>query len=521
MSVIYAFSKKVKEGTVIHEKIADQEDFIKIGQIIDELKGLSKSQQSKLEELQLGTNVKEWANSIVNNYPKNINEKEMGYLISDFTDTMKTRMREESKYAIGLLMPNNLILCHSAFGEETITPEWKTIPRMLDRDNILRYVCFINDNGNIMVRYWEREATSSFIEWLGLPQKAAFLFGGKYRIRCEIEGVITELQIAEDEIEKWLEVHSEFRKGTIKFATPVQLLNIAEVMVGRRRYDKTEDFIQDYEADKRGIPFYQREYEKLDKNALPLLIEYYDEKTQVIRIAEDQITIMVSKSTPGFDILFANNNIKFRESYLKDIVKRFVNGEQLKIYHAGVKFNLPAFTLENMEIYNQIHIDSLTRQIIDYYKSVTLLDKNLITIFRYTIIRKLAELNNTLPISYFFSKLSDELIELANLYGKWSKLEDKIIEYKSSDFFKGNDEEIANNLAKDFQKKLKDSKCKIYFIGVEDDGTINPILSNRLQSDRIDKIKNILQELLSFYTFYVCTLIQGKVGILLIAITKK
>lgn len=521
MSSIYAFSKRIKEGNVVHHRIADSEDIAKIGQVIDKLTELPKTQQLKLDELQLRTNVKEWANSLVMGYPDDINEKEMGYLLSDFTDTMKTRMREESKYAIGLLMPDNLILCHSSFGEETITPEWKTIPRMLDTDNVSRYVRFINDKGIIVVRYWEREATSSFMEWLGLPQKAAFLFGGKYRIRCEIEGITTELQLTEPEMERWLETHSELKNGTIEFSTPVQLLRITEIMVGRRRYDKPEDFIQDYEAEKQGIPYYQREYEKLNKDILPLLVKYYDEKTQVVRRDEDQVTIVVAKSTPIFDILFADSRIEFRESYLNDLVKRFVNGEAIKIYHAGVKFNMPPFIIGSMEIYNQIQIDSLTQQIIDYYQSVSLLDKNLIMLLRYTIIRKLAEINNKAPIFYFFQRLSEEIMKLATLHGKWAKLEDKVIEYKSSDVFTGNNEEIIEKLAEDFERKLKDSYCKIYFIGVEDDGSVNPLPSNRLKSDRIEHIRNGLQEMLNFASFYACPVIQEQAGILLIAAIKK
>jgi len=202
MTKIYAFTKRIKEGKIVHREIVDNEDIAKIGQVIEKLEKLPKSSSLSMDELRLRTNAKEWVNSLLRGYPDNTDEKEMGYLLSDFTDSMQTRMREESKYAIGLLMPNQLLLSHSAFGEETITPEWKIIPRMLDTDNVLRYVCFINEDGLTTVTYWEREASASFIEWLGLPRKAAFLFGGKYRIRCEIEDVTTEFQLTEEEMER-------------------------------------------------------------------------------------------------------------------------------------------------------------------------------------------------------------------------------------------------------------------------------------------------------------------------------
>jgi hypothetical protein len=223
MNVIYAFSKRIKDGKVTHQQISDPVDISKIGQVIDKLEKLPRASKMRLDELQLRANAKEWANFLIRGYPDNANEKEMGYLLNDFTESMKTRMREESKYGIGLLMPNRLILCHSSFGEETVTPEWKTVHRMLDTDNVLRYVCFVNEDNIVVVRYWEREATSSFIEWLGLPNKAAFLFGGKYRIRCQIENITTEFQLTDQEMENWLKSHAELKDGTIEFSSPIHL----------------------------------------------------------------------------------------------------------------------------------------------------------------------------------------------------------------------------------------------------------------------------------------------------------
>lgn len=517
MTSIYAFSKRIKGGNVLHHKIVDSEDIAKIGQVINRLEKLPKASKLRLDELQIRANAREWANSLVKGYPGNITKREMGYLLSDFTDAMKTRMREESKYAIGLLMPKKLILSHSSFGEETITPQWKTIPRMLDTDNVLRYVCFINEKGLITVRYWEREATSSFIEWLGLPHKEAFLFGGKYRIRCEIENIITEFQLTEQEMESWLESHSEIKDATIKFSSPIHSLNITEIMAGRKRYENPEDFMQDYEAEKQGVVYYNKEYERVNGEVLPLLFKYYDEKTQLVRIAGDEKTIEVTKYTPSFDILFANGLIEFRESYLKDIVKRFINGEPIKIVHAGSKFRTPPFNLECMEIYNEIELDSLIKQIIDYYNEINLVDETLITLFRFIIFKRLADINE-LPISYLFERLSQEIVKELSLKGKWTTLEGKVFEYKSRDIFTGSNKDIIRKLSDDFGTKLQESSCKVYFIGVEDDGTINTLSTSRLKSDRINSIENGLKNVLGIANIYIYPIVREEGGILLILI---
>ncbi len=518
---IYAFTKRVKEGTISHRKIVDTEDIVKIGEVIQRLEELPKASKSRMDELILRTNVKEWVSSLLGGPIDKTSEKEMGYLVSDFTDAMQTRMREESKYAVGLLMPSKLILSHSSFGEETITPEWKTIPRMLDRDNVLRYVCFINENGVINVRCWERDASSSFIEWLGLHRKAAFLFGGKYRIRCEIEDVTTELQLTEQEMEKWLQIHSELREGTIKFSSPVQFLSITEIMVGRKRYENPEDFIQDYEADKLGIPRYEKEYQKINTKFLPMLVKYHDERTQVVRIEGGEEIVEVTKTEPSFDILFVNECIAFRASYLKDIVKRFVNGEPIKIVHAGVKFKTYPFVIGCMEIYNDIQVDSLTQMVVSKYNSTSLQDIDLNMVLRYAMFKRLAEINSESPITHFFERVSQEIIKLVSIKGKWTGLEDTILEYKSGDIFTGSNAEIVEKLSKDLKKKLKESPCKVYFIGVEDDGTVYPIPSSRLKSDRVSTIRDSLKGELSIDNIYAYPVIQEESGILLIMALRK
>ncbi len=521
MSSIYAFSKKVKDIKVVHKEIADSADIAKIEEVIGRLEGLSKASKSGLDELDLRINPKNWATSLLRGYPDNLKREDGEYLLIDFTDAMKTRMREEYKYAIALLMENKLFLCHSLFGEETITPEWKIIPRMLDTDNVLRYVCFMDENGITTVKYWEREATSSFIEWLGLPYKKAFLFGGKYRVYCEIEGITTEFQLDEDDMKKWMEDHPELREGRIRFSSPIEFLNISEIRVGRKRYENTQDFIQDYKAENYGIPRYQKEYERINRGVLPLLMKYYDEKTQVVRREGEQEITEVQKSTPSFDILFVNEHTELRASYLGDIVQRCINGEQINAFHAGLKFRESPFIFGSMRIYNEIQLDSLTRRIVNYYNDISLQDRTLDATLKYAIFKRLAEINGKLPVTHFFEPLSQEIIKSAILKGKWTKTEDKVLEYKSGDFIAGGNEEVIRKLSEDLRKKFKESSLKIYCIGVEDDGVVHPIPSSRLKSDRIESIRNELQDVLSVDNVYACPVIQGEEGILLIMALRK
>lgn len=520
MNSIYTCCKSVKGDIVAHQVIADADDVTKIEQVLQKLEQLPRVSKLTLDQVGLRTNPKKWANSLITGYPDNINKEQMENLLVDFTDAMRTRMREESKYAIGLLMLNKLILCHSLFGEETITPEWKTIPRMLDIDNVFRYVCFTVEDGMSTLKFWEREATTSFQEWLGLSRKQAFLFGGKYRIYCEIENVTTGLELTEGEMKEWLKRHPEISEGKINLSAPVQLLSINEIRVGGKIYENPQDFIQDYEAEAYGFLLYQKEYERINKTLLPLLMTYYDEKTQVVRREAEEENVEVTKSTPVFDVLFVSESIKLRASYLADIAKRVINNEPMKIFHAGLRFKTPPFSLKGMEIYNELRLDSLTQRMANYYHMTTLQDRNLEIILKYGILKMLATINSELPIAHFFEPLSQEIIKVLLLDGKWTKLEDQVLEYTSRDFLAGRDAEVIEKLSEDLSKKLKESGCKIYIIGVENDGAVNPLPASRLKSDRIETIRSGLQNQLGTQNIYTLPVVQKEQGILLIAVLR-
>ena len=495
MDRIYVFSKGIKAQRVLHQEINDVNDVVKIEQVIMRLRSMTRVTQSNINEIALRTNPHKWAVSLINRFPQGDKEN-MANLLSDFTDSMKTRMREEHKYALGLLMQSGLMLCHSTFGEETITPEWKIIPRMLDTDNVLRYVLFYKEQDAICVEYWEREATNTFIDWLGLPHKAAFQFGGKYRVISDIEGLTTEFQLTELEMDDWISTHPEFKQGSIRLNHPVEFLNIAEIRSGRKSYDDIQDFIQDYNAEKYGIAHYQKEFERINIEALPLLVQYYDERTRLVRKEGDEEITECAKNTPGFDILFVNENISLRNSYRKDIVTRFLNEETIKVYHAGVKFRTDPLGLGSIHLYNRINIDVVTQKILDYFKQTNIRDKNLLLIIQYVIFNRLIHNNRESPLSYLFQSISEAILEYLVTDKKWIKLEDNILEYKSVEIMAGKNDAVIDKLCEDLEKKFKKSPCKVYLIGIEDDGTLNLIPNSKCSSDRVEYIrKRVVQKL--------------------------
>jgi len=276
--------------------------------------------------------------------------------------------------------------------------------------------------------------------------------------------------------------------------------------------------MQAYEAQKMDIPFYQDIYKKLTTNSV-FWIRYYDGKYNVIRTEAGQENVEISKPVPG-DMIFANGNtIHFDHKYLTDLTNRICNEEPLRIVHLGLEYKSPPFRFKNLEIYNSIRVENLTQLIGDYFTQTNLQDRILNLIIQFTILELLATNNSGSPICYLFSKLAEEMIKLVSLNGNLTKTED-VIEFKTSEYFSGKDEQIIDKLMTDLEKKFKHGTFKIYLIGVEDSGILNPILSNRLKSDRINSIERSLQYKLGLKNLHMFPVICDTHGILILTALK-
>ena len=493
MEPIITFTKKIKEASITHKDIPDIKDIEKISTITNKLCTLTGASKLRLTEINLRSNPKKWINSIIYSTSANNIISNMENLLTDFTDSMMTRMREESKYAVGIFGKEKLFLCHSVFGEETISPEWKIIPRMLDADNVLRFAAFDLVNSEVFITFWEKEATNSFMEWLGLPRKQAYLFGGNVRICSDIESLRIEFQLSEDEIDQLFVNHPEIQQGVFKFKEQLQYINIAEIRYARKNYQNPGDFLQDFQAEKFGVPYYQKEYSLLKRDYLPLLVKYFDEKGQVVRVNGDDQDIVVNKGNTPFDVIFTDGEIDIRKSYLQDLTRKYANSSDLKIFHAGLNFLSSPNCVCGMKIFNNIAIKVSTKQFLDYYNQIRVPDSVLDPLLKYAGLILVARDNQDSPIRFLLEEISEELKNGVQLSGKILETENDLVEFKSSDYFSGKNEDISNRIVSDYQKKSKTNKCKLYIIGVEDDGMVNPIPSSRVNSDRLTQISKLIE----------------------------
>ena len=486
---IQTFAKQVKSTSIARKSISDVSTISKLLHVLHNLESQSKAAMTLASDLGLKTNPKKWASSLISGYPSAIAPDDAESLLFDFTESMQTRMRMETKYALALVLENKVFLAHSVYGQETVTPEWRIIPRMLDIDNVLRFASFFKEDGDLYVRYWERNATSSFIQWLGLPRKQAYLFGGTFRILSSIEGATIEIQLTEDEIQTWIDRHPELAEGKISFDAPVHGLAIQEIRAGSKTYDHAGDFIQDFEAQKRGLPKYQREYESISAKTAPMFVKYYDEKHQLVAIQDEQVSIEVEKTSPGIDIFFANGIIEFRSSYVSDLVNRISNGEEVNIFHAGHDFSIQPIEIGRVRIYNRLKKSPTADALLEYISRIQIQDRQLANVLKLAALLTLGTANEGTPLGYAIAKIAAAVHQDLQLTGTLSKLEDGTLEYKSRDILAGRNDQVIQVLSEDLSTALKRSNMSILLVGVRDDGTIDPVPQSRIGSDRLESIR--------------------------------
>lgn len=483
----YMYSKKVKGMNVSSKVINSPNEKKKLLNVLNSL--LKMGKKRKLNELNLNFNCSTWINSILMAYPS-AKDEYMGFLIRDFTDAMNTKMKEEDKYAIAVMIGKDLILCHCRIGEKTITPNWRVIERMLDKDNVMRFVAFKNDE-NITVTFFEKDRTQFFINWLGIPPKDVFYkYGGENKFCSELHGFPISLELTDNDFEKLSNnAPFEIENSKIKFLSPINELIITEIKRGNKLYKNTKDFKDDFVARYYDLAYYQEEYKHLNKGFAPVAKKIYDDET-VVKTQDESIKI--KKENKKVWILFCNQYISIRDSFLEKIKVSISNNEKKRIFHAGMKIKEDSVKINNLEIIHEINTN-ISQPIIDYYNEVDHGESHKKEL-RYAIFHLLFKENKNEPISTFFKELRSKF--LLDLDFSSNIQENNIIELKSKDFVAKKDAEIIETLGKDIQKKIQNTGFKLYIIGYDEKTKQYEFInSDRFHDSRID---NITQGLKNF-----------------------
>jgi hypothetical protein len=456
----------------------------------------------KIDQFDLKTNCRNWIEEVLGGTCKNI-ENIIEYILNDFTDSMKTRMREDDKYVLAIIYSDYLILCHSRGRESTITPGWKVVKRMLDKDNVDRFIFFKLDGPSIGVYYYEHYPSDSFIEWLGIPEKEAFYYmGGKNRIYTTIDGIKCAMEFSDEEIEKLiLNNVSDFKieKDRIMLFNPLNSLHVSQIRVRKKSYNNMDDFLQNYFARRYNLAFYCQKYRDLVNSLEPLMAQFIDYSDQVAKIESNIEVTHVFKRNPTMYILFASKLasggiINLQENFFTEIYTKFLNNNSVRIFHAGMDLYSPnefPFRIGSMEFFNKLELNQLIIELNAIYNTTRLRDNVLERALCYGILYISNNKNINSPISLFLEKVLKQLGKEIKSSEKMLDNESDKIEFKSRDFMVGKDIEIIQRISKDLVKKLQIASFKIYLFGANEDTLeIEPLTNNNFHSDRLNAIEH-------------------------------
>lgn len=501
LTPVYVYSKQVQDNTIKCTNLSRKIDVNQVLGIISSLKQIGKKRD--INDFEFQDNCKEWVYDILSNYPNN-NELAIKYLLNDFTNSMMTRMREKDKFVLSIVSEGYLFLCHSSIGEKTITPFWKVADRMLDKDNVERFVIFHKEHDSIKVIYYEHSPSEFFTRWLGIPEKEAFFYlGGKNRLYFDIDGVHCVLELTDDDVEnKLLNGASQFKveKNQLIASSPINRLEVNQIRVGKKRYNSLTDFFQDYLARRYELSYYQNEYKKLAESLDVLTHAYFDDFDKVVAVSsEDGEEVKVKKRNPNFHILFSGRlisgaTLEMRDSFFDRIFTDFLNGINVRIFHAGMNIYLQSqgpYQIGSLEIYNEMCSGELITSLLDFCQMTKIADNTLKNALYYSVFLLLSKTNETKALSYFFGKFANEMQKNIPVSDIIVQNENEIIEFKSRDYLVGKDDAVSKLIINDVKKKIKFNPFKIYIFGVEDKNKkIDPLASNKYSSDRIDSLQN-------------------------------
>lgn len=501
--LMHVYSKRINEITIIESKILKKSDRENISQVVDSLMGIGKHR--KLDYFDLNTNCKIWIREILSSYCENL-EIKIEYILNDFTDCMKTRMREEDKYVLAIISSDLLIICHSRGRENTITPGWKVVQRMLDRDNVDRFVSFKKEGESIGVYYYEHYPSDSFIEWLGIPEKEAFYYmGGRNRIYTVIEGMKCAMELSDEDVENLLinkKCDFKIEKDRLYLSNPIRMLHVGQIRVGKKIYKTMDDFLQVYLARRYNLANYTRKYQELISSFEPMTSQFIDNTDNIAKIDSNVEQISLYKKNPNIYILFASKlkygcTIQLQDSFFTEIYAKFSNNNLVRIFHAGMKLYSSGeehFRIGSMEFFNKLNLNDLIIKLSKIYNSISLRDNILDRSLCYALFYILNDKNRNAPISLFLEKVLDQLSNEIKSCDKISENESKIIEFKSRDFVVGKNEDIAKKFSFDIGKKLKLNPFRIYIIGInETTQEIEPLTNNIYPSERLTVLENCIR----------------------------
>lgn len=488
-SPIYVYYREIQDTDLNTRTITEEEDIINFNDVLDGFE--RQTGQHEFDDLDMDQNPKLMLNSIFEGYP-NHNSQQCVMLVNDFCSSMHTSARQEGKYAVLIITEDSIFICHTDSKEKSITKNADVIERLLDTDNVNKYAEFRQQSEETIVRHYERHRTKSLSDWLGIESfEISYQDAGEISIFTEIDDSTCAFQYEKDEfVNKFLNTDSGYEIMENLFRTPTNEYSVEQIQFGRRNYENTDDFLQDFYSLYYDVKSYQDHFAQVASSMEPWQGNIYDHKNKVTKGKNGQKFVI--KDHNDFNIVFAYKNIELSTQWRLELTQKFLDGVPTQFTHAGNPFSEEPVKIGCFEIYNDVEIDGLD-ELNRLYKTLQRggTGEQLSNLLAYVIFVVAAEWSEP-PLAQFFPQLASKYANRLDADGVVIRDEDNILEFKSNEWFGiSDDDELAKRISKEIQG---DTRLLIGGID-EEDQSIRPINRNRFDSERNTSIRNKVRNL--------------------------
>lgn len=488
-SPIYVYYREIQSSDLHNRTITESEAVLNFNEVLDGFD--AQTGRHEFSDLDMEPNPEMLIKMIFDSYPEH-DDQPCSMLVNDFCSDMMTSARQEGKYAVLIITADSIFICHTDSKEKSITKNVDVIERLLDTDNVNKYAEFRQQKGETIVRHYERHQTKSLSGWLGISNtQIAYRDAGEVQIFTEIDSSTCAFQYTRDEFEeKFLlpEGDYELIEGVLR--TPNSEYSVSQVKFGARSHDDTEEFLQNFHSLYYEVKSYREHFDQVASSMEPFQSKVYDNKNCVTEGKNGRNIVL--KEHDDFHIVFASNKIEVAESWLVDLAKRFNDGTETQIYHAGRPFSKDAFEIGGFRIYNETGAEDLEKlnSVYDRMQKAGTSDQ-LSNVLSYVIFSVASDWLES-PLSHFFNQMTEKYAKRLDAEGVILRDEDEVIEFKARDWFTSADDEdaIADRISKEIH-----GDARLLVGGIdEEQQQIKPIDGGRFDSERNERIRNKVLE---------------------------
>lgn len=483
---VFFFFQEIKTGDRKTWVFEDTEQIRSILTVLDALE--RQTRIHSLDELDIGDNPKMFVENLLRTYPDHLNDFCYS-LLNNFSNQMLTRAREEGKYAVLILFEDSVAICHTDSDALTISKGRKVIERLLDADNVDKYVRFEQVSDTIEAHHFERRLSKSFSEWLGIqPEEVAYQDAGDVQIYTTIDDSPARFEYDQEDFEDKFLKDEEFELVSDFLITPKHKYPVTHVKLGSRRFETVDEFFETFYSLYFDLNHHGSLYETIAQSMTPILDTVIDHESKVTKGGPNG-EIHAKKDDSELKLLYADKNIQLSARWRHKLTEKFRGNERVQLHHAGMSLSENPAKVGPFEFYNKLDFDEeRINQLYDITqeaKTAKPLSDIICCVIFYTLYNWTSS-----PIRHFFKQMTQSFEDELDAEGMVLRDEGKIIEFKSRDWVVETDNDaIVDKITKEIQ-----SDSRLLLVGIEEDEQrIRPINRKNFDSERNEEILKSLQ----------------------------